>query len=564
MDAHDTNLTVTDCEVDNYIDDLDEQWNESMSTMADSAENIYYEDDEPASVPAPVLQVPAPQACAPVVADAPVRAVPAIVPPVIPVAGEWQKPVEIQPDLLPVQPFRPEMLPKALRSLAVDLSESLQTPLDFAAVFYVLALSASLNRRGRIRPKAVNKWTLVPNLWGLLIGVSGLLKTGVTNACVASLREIENEYYEEWLTACELAKKKLGKRLKDDPTLMPKRRRVLISNSTPEATEKINSENQAGIFQIRDEIAGLIADLSKPGRESQRQMMLELWNGDAPILTDRVGPNSAYGKYGCLGLGGSIQPDVLLRNAGEQKTCQRRIFMQRMQLMVWPDVDREFVYVDRMDDEDAAWRFEMLVRSLEALDPEEPLWGRFAEGEAQSSFIEWYVKLNKRTRGQNESSLISQHLSKYNKLMPVLGLIFELADLSMVDGFSGFTPGDTIYVSLANTELAIEWCDYLESHARRVYGVKATPEFAYADRVCKEIKTEKYRRKRELQSQGPAPQEMAWHDHAGRNPQGHTDTRCTPLVAPSARPCPETRRGRSGTGITLGSQSGCMGTGAGR
>jgi len=55
-----------------------------------------------------------------------------------------------------------------------------------------------------------------------------------------------------------------------------------------------------------------------------------------------------------------------------------------------------------------------------------------------------------------------EHLGKFRSLFPSLALIFHLIDIA-----DGTTSGD---ISLKATKQAAAWCDYLESHARRIYG----------------------------------------------------------------------------------------------
>jgi hypothetical protein len=59
--------------------------------------------------------------------------------------------------------------------------------------------------------------------------------------------------------------------------------------------------------------------------------------------------------------------------------------------------------------------------------------------------------------------VLLEHLSKYRSLMPSLALIIYLDDI-----INGHADGD---VSLEAAEKAAAWCDYLEQHARRIYGL---------------------------------------------------------------------------------------------
>lgn len=64
--------------------------------------------------------------------------------------------------------------------------------------------------------------------------------------------------------------------------------------------------------------------------------------------------------------------------------------------------------------------------------------------------------------------------------MPSLALLFELADRVAARGFVGFGgflgmgPPKMQRVGMSNAKRAIEWCDYLESHANRVYSCVGT------------------------------------------------------------------------------------------
>src|SRR5690349_749465 len=87
---------------------------------------------------------------------------------------------------------------------------------------------------------------------------------------------------------------------------------------------------------------------------------------------------------------------------------------------------------------------------------------------AQGVFIEWMHELH-RERILSEQAdghpLIAQHLVKYEKLFAALALILHLADCA-----AGSTSGP---VTQAAALRAAAWCEYLEAHARRCYGLLA-------------------------------------------------------------------------------------------
>ena len=82
----------------------------------------------------------------------------------------WEPPKPIAATLPPVEAFCPEMLPQALRRYVMDVSDRQQCPPDFAAVSTICALAGIIGHKVRICPKQHDDWTVVPTLWGAIIG----------------------------------------------------------------------------------------------------------------------------------------------------------------------------------------------------------------------------------------------------------------------------------------------------------------------------------------------------------------------------------------------------------
>lgn len=75
------------------------------------------------------------------------------------------------------------------------------------------------------------------------------------------------------------------------------------------------------------------------------------------------------------------------------------------------------------------------------------------------------------------------HLSKYRSLMPKLALIFEVCETIHSTGEMAKV------IEVEATELAIEWCQFLESHARKAYGEFIEPEITAGRRLLKKLKS---------------------------------------------------------------------------
>ena len=98
----------------------------------------------------------------------------------------------------------------------------------------------------------------------------------------------------------------------------------------------------------------------------------------------------------------------------------------------------------------------------------------------QEVFNAWLTELQTIKLKQEEDPLLVEHLGKYKSLMPSLALIFHCMDIA-----DGKAQGN---VSERSARLAVKWCDYLESHARRVYAMAESPEHSSALRLAEKIK----------------------------------------------------------------------------
>jgi hypothetical protein len=83
--------------------------------------------------------------------------------------------------------------------------------------------------------------------------------------------------------------------------------------------------------------------------------------------------------------------------------------------------------------------------------------------DAQEIFEKWIKDLQSRIEDEDIHPVIVSHLAKYRSLMPSLALIFHLVDYA-----DGTAEGQ---VSKTATLQACAWCQYLESHARRLYAL---------------------------------------------------------------------------------------------
>jgi uncharacterized protein DUF3987 len=402
-------------------------------------------------------------------------------------AEAWPAPRPLSAALAEVCPFDPELLPETLRPWVLDVAERLQVPADYPAAALIVMLAGALGRRALIRPLRHDNWMVVPNLWGAIIGRSGVMKSPVLHAVMGPLRrrqalamavyESEREAYQRQLQQYPARKRSRSPAIAatahdyqecvawdaETPT-PPVCTRYLVNEATIEKVHVILKENPQGVLYLRDELSGWMAQLDQRGRERDRAFLLETWDGNGDFTFDRVGRGTVYASHLCLSVFGGLQParlreylaDAVTGGAGDDG------FMQRLQLVVWPDVQPYWEEFDRLPDTRAESRVEQILDRLLQIPPEDPFRARFSAA-AQEQFGAWRKELEQRIRSGDLEPALESHLAKSRSLMSKLALIFHLAE----DGREEEIP-------LIEAQRAAKFCAYLESHARRVYGCVAS------------------------------------------------------------------------------------------
>ena len=231
----------------------------------------------------------------------------------------------------------------------------------------------------------------------------------------------------------EIARKLAAQEAKAAPTC----HRFIMNDATIEKTGMLLTENPNGMLYIRDELTGLFASMDREGHEADRAFLLECWNGQGAYTVDRVGRGTLRIPSTTLALFGGIQPGplaeyvvVALRGGGGADG-----FLQRFQVLVWPDDPGPWRNVDRWPDNAAkntafstfSHLAELDLATVGAQQDERGLpWLRFSP-KAQAVFDIWRAELEGKLRSDLPEALES-HLAKYRKLMPALALLLHLAD----------------------------------------------------------------------------------------------------------------------------------------
>lgn len=420
------------------------------------------------------------------------------------------QPIDLPASLPDVSIFNPEMLPETLKNFVLDVADRQQCPIDFVAVSAICGLAALLGRKALISPKQNDDWVITPNLWGTLIGRPSAMKSPAMKAALLPLYKIEREALKEYKESVDrykfdkemsdlkmdAAKQNAKKQLKNNndedakATILnamftespPIKRQIIVNDTTVEKLGVLLNENTNGLIHIRDELSGWIARLSDEKYQQDRSFYIECFDGDGSYKYERITRESVIIENLTLSLLGGIQPSKIsplvrntIRGIGDDG------LIQRLQLATWPDDKRKWMYVDKAPNEIYLQEYERLFDFMYKL--------RFAAfnqdsspifhftPEAQELFVEWFTENNTLARSGDIHPALESHLLKTPKIIASLALIFELSNLfsilpENVSPVFSIEQTDEIVsrgIGVNATLQALEWADYLKSHAIRLY-----------------------------------------------------------------------------------------------
>jgi len=382
-------------------------------------------------------------------------------------AVEVLQPQPLPAELLPVEAFPMPALPKAFAPWVKDVAERMHCPPDFIAVPMLVAAASLVARHVGIRPERRTDWIERGNLWALIVGRPGIMKSPAMAQALAPMDRLEARAAELFnadmaqhraeAMAAKLraeakakdARKVLAKDhgadvselLKDDADESePARPRYLVNDMTYEKAGEILQANPGGVLLLRDETRGLLLNLAREESAMARGFYLQAWSGGRYTF-DRIGRGTLTIDDARLSIIGGIQPGPLSdlvrlarRGAADDGMIERF-------LIAWPDVPGEWREVDRFPDGEGkrrAWeafdRLDNITADMVGAQRERDYRGedrglpflRFDE-DAREAFGEWSSKFECTLRAADAEGLEGA-LSKFRHHVPALALALHVID----------------------------------------------------------------------------------------------------------------------------------------
>jgi len=438
---------------------------------------------------------------------------------------DWMEPQPITVVLPDVDSMTDELMPVPLKSWLSDVTHRMQTPADFATISAIVVIGSVIGSGCAIRPKKVDDWEVIPNVWGAAIGrPSVVLKTPSMQEVMRLIDRLQAKYGEEFegkqilheadklvldakVFDIESRIKKAAKQgastpqeidiLKQEYTTLkqnhddePSRRLFKTNETSTQSMTVLQNQNERGLLVFRDELTALLVRWDREDHADERAYFLEGWNGSGSFTDMKIGRGLTEAKNICISLLGGIQPDKLKRYLSQATKGNNDGLIQRLQLAVWPDLPDDWKLVDCVPDKAEKERVYGLIESLAELDfqqvgaiqdeyDDRPYFRFDIDG--QQVFNDWLTHLQTVKIKTEENPLMAEHLGKFRSLMPSLALIFHCIDIA-----DGRVTGP---ITEKSAQLAVAWCDYLESHARRIYATADRPEHQAAVHLSDKIQS---------------------------------------------------------------------------
>lgn len=428
---------------------------------------------------------------------------------------EWRPFQQLPDGLPPVPKLDPILIPESLQPWAIDIAHRMQCPIDFLGSAIMVCLGSVVGRQIGIRPQQFDDWTVVPNLWGAIIGRPGVLKTPALAEILRPLKELEANARKSHVEAIQKheaesmvraanvkqAEKEIREAIKSGNQEkanmlalqatqgageIPDRKRYITQDSSVEKLGELLAANPRGILVFRDELVGWLRSLERQGQEGARSFYLEAWNGTGGYTYDRIGRGTIDIEAACVSVLGGIQPGPLGSYVRETLAGGNGDdgLIQRLQLVVWPDPPRDWENNDKKPSKAARERANEVFFRLNALEPEKI--GAYCndglphlrfDEQAQEAWKDWRLEFEYDLRNLDEHPAFEAALAKQRSLLPSLALLIHLAD---------HPEGGP--VTNNSLQIAMDWVEYLEAHSKRLYGPALNSGLHAAKELAKHIR----------------------------------------------------------------------------
>lgn len=345
--------------------------------------------------------------------------------------------------------FPTDIFPLVLQKLINELESTLNFSPDYTSASILYAVSVSIGNK--IQLKVKNSWFEKSNLYMVLVGRTGDVKSHSVSFCLNPLMKIDKENFEKYL-----ARKKEYEQLpieEKSKTATPILLQLLLNDFTPEAFVKAHYLNSRGIGLYTDEIAGFFNSFNQYRKGSEEESYLSAWSGK-PIIKNRISGEEMRVDNTKVDIIGTMQEAILSSVFHSNK--MKNGFIDRL-LFVLPHKYVDNKWNDRdLDKKYIEWYSEFIAKVFETAEQSEILLE--IDSEAKDYLYKW--QNNQKTDFEFEyqrgiSVKLQQYVLRFSILIEVIRSICNDEKLQTI--------------SLTTLKSAIQLRDYFFENAVRVF-----------------------------------------------------------------------------------------------
>ena len=364
--------------------------------------------------------------------------------------------------------FPLEIFPKAIRDIIEALEEYENYNVDFTSASFLTVFAAAMGNTWSVR--FMTGWVSRPIIYMVLVGSPSCGKTPPLQQAVAPLLKLDGEYdmiyckemetYRRWerMSAKQRERHSLPEEMK-----MPKRKCLVVVDSTVEALIGALRDNPRGVLIYKDEIDSLLSNFNRYN-SSDEGYFLSLFSG-TPFKYSRKSNNEhIFLANPYCSIIGTTQPGRL----GEQFGGKRMMngFSSRF-LKVYPEIDKMPSWNDTAMPDGVLEEWERIIRKVVAATPSTDQEGKatsiellFSQ-ESKLRIIQWKDEVNNKVYAETDSDAVRALCGKLETYLVRFCLVIQI--MHCICGESGMDK-----IEPGTAELAIRLTEYFRNMESRI------------------------------------------------------------------------------------------------
>ena len=364
--------------------------------------------------------------------------------------------------------FPLEIFPKAIRDIIEALEEYENYNVDFTSASFLTVFAAAMGNTWSVR--FMTGWVSRPIIYMVLVGSPSCGKTPPLQQAVAPLLKLDGEYdmiyckemetYRRWerMSAKQRERHSLPEEMK-----MPKRKCLVVVDSTVEALIGALRDNPRGVLIYKDEIDSLLSNFNRYNG-SDEGYFLSLFSG-TPFKYSRKSNNEhIFLANPYCSIIGTTQPGRL----GEQFGGKRMMngFSSRF-LKVYPEIDKMPSWNDTAMPDRVLEEWERIIRKVVTVTPSTDQEGKatsiellFSQ-ESKLRIIQWKDEVNNKVYAETDSDAVRALCGKLETYLVRFCLVIQI--MHCICGESGMDK-----IEPGTAELAIRLTEYFRNMESRI------------------------------------------------------------------------------------------------